>query len=68
MADRPCFYCLGSGGNVEICLDCRSKYEAAKRDLEHYKKQVDYYRRSWFRIDKENRRLKQELAAKRGKR
>jgi hypothetical protein len=54
--------------NVEICLQCRTKYEAAKRDLEYYKKQIDYYRRSCFRIEKENRRLKEELAGKRGKR
>ena len=62
MGVRPCFYCLGNSMNVEICLDCRSKQERAKKDLEWYKNQAARERNNFFRLSKENAKLRQEIA------
>lgn len=62
MAKRPCFYCLGNSMNVEVCLDCRSKLERAKKDLEWYKSQAGRERSNFFRLSKENMKLRQEIA------
>lgn len=67
MAQRPCFYCLGNSMNVEVCLDCRSKHERAKKDLEWFKNQADRERANFFRLSKENLKLRQEIAELRRK-
>jgi hypothetical protein len=67
MPDGPCFYCLEKHVSVAICLSCRSKYDMMKRDLEYWKRQAAWQRRSFFNVEKENRRLREELA-KKGKR
>lgn len=62
MAERPCFYCLGGMMHVAVCLDCRSKLERAKKDLEWYKAQAARERSTFFRLSKESMKLRQEIA------
>lgn len=62
MPEGRCVYCLDPKVSVSICLQCRSKLEQAERDVQYLQRQIAYYRRSWFNIDKDNRRLKEALA------
>ncbi len=48
--------------HVLLCLDCRSKYEQAKRDAEWYKRQAARERSNFFRLSDENIKLRQEIA------
>ena len=41
---QPCRFCL-TQAYESICLDCRSKFEALKRDNEWLRKQLEIYRK-----------------------
>lgn len=62
MAEGPCFYCLDKRVSIAICLDCRTKLEQAKKDLEWYKRAAARERAVYFRLSKENLGLKAEIA------
>lgn len=62
MAKGVCFFCLDPKINVSICLVCRYKLEQAERDAERYRKTADFERRAFFRVNKENMKLKELLA------
>lgn len=49
--------------HVAICLDCRAKYEQAKRDAKWYKDQATRERSTFFRLSDENMKLRQQIAA-----
>lgn len=67
MAERPCFYCHGGMMHVALCLECRSKLERAREDLKWYKNQAARERSTFFRLSKENMKLRQEVAELRRK-
>jgi len=48
--------------HVALCLDCRTKYEQAKRDAEWYKRQAALERNNFFRLSDENIKLRKEIA------
>jgi hypothetical protein len=52
----PCFYCLNPNTSICVCLACRSKYEAALRDLERIRKDADIRRAQHFKAQKRKRR------------
>ena len=58
-----CVYCL-AGGKYSICLDCRTKFDIAKKDAEYYKREYARQRTAFFRVTKENERLKEALKKK----
>lgn len=64
MPDGPCFFCLEKTVSIAICLGCKSKYDMMKKDLEYWKRQAAGQRTSFFRVEKENIRLRMELARK----
>jgi hypothetical protein len=58
-----CFYCLDKPtGGVCVCLGCRSKLEMAKLDLERYRRNATRERSLYFRLSKENQRLRAYVA------
>lgn len=63
MLEGPCFYCLDKMVHIAICIGCKGKLERAKEDLKWYKNQAGRERSTFFRLSKENIRLKQEIAA-----
>lgn len=67
MAKGPCFYCLDKGTCLAICLDCKSKHQMLKAEAERLRQDIQYMRAKWFGIEKENRRLKQEILEMRKK-
>jgi hypothetical protein len=44
----PCFYCHEPQTSICICLDCRTKYEIAKRDLEQLKKDQELRKKNYW--------------------
>lgn len=64
MAEGPCFYCLDPKIHVAICLSCRYKLEKARDEVARLRKSNERYRRDWFNIDRENRRLREALSKK----
>ena len=62
MPDGPCVYCLDKNVSVAICLNCKSKLERAREDLVWYKNQAARERNNFFRLSKENRKLREEIA------
>lgn len=60
---KVCFYCIENTLScVYICPMCRLKYDQAKRDAEWYKRVAAQERATFFRLSKENRQLRQEIA------
>lgn len=64
MSERKiCFYCLENTPScVYICPMCRLKYDQAKRDLEWYKRTAARERAGFFRLSKENAKLREHIA------
>lgn len=59
-----CLVCLSDHLAGQICHKCKQEFSYLKEQVLHYKKQAEYYRQSWFAIDKENRKLKERKAKK----
>jgi len=62
VAQGPCFYCLEPVVSVAMCLNCKAKLERAREDLVWYKNQAARERNNFFRLSKENRKLREEIA------
>jgi hypothetical protein len=60
---KICVYCLENTAScVFICPLCRHKYEQAKRDAEWYKKMANRERAGFFRLSRENTKLREHIA------
>lgn len=62
MPDGPCVYCLDPKVNVAICLGCKAKLDQARKDVECYKRMATRERSGFFRLSRENQRLREHLA------
>lgn len=49
----PCRFCL-SDADESICLECKSKYEALKRENQDLKNQISFLRRSMYLRNRES--------------
>lgn len=58
MPDGPCLYCREPKLLVSVCLDCRTKFESARRELERVRREAEGWRRRYFRLMNERVRAK----------
>jgi phosphoglycerate-specific signal transduction histidine kinase len=58
-----CFYCINkTPGGVWVCHGCRGKVEIDKRDLDRYRRMATRERSLFFRLSKENQKLREYVA------
>lgn len=56
---KVCFFCIqDTFEGVAICPSCRFRYDQAKKDLERYRRMYASERAGFFRLSKENERLR----------
>lgn len=54
----PCFYCKNPNVSICVCIDCRSKFELAKMDLDRLRKDRQIRTAAFFKKQKEKERRK----------
>ncbi len=59
---QRCVYCLDEKISVCICLNCKSRLEAAERDLKDLKQQIELRRQAYFKkLNERRREIKRNL-------
>jgi len=51
-----CFYCLDDDVSIGVCLDCRSKLEAARDENRRLKRDLDLSQRRYWSLMREHQR------------
>lgn len=70
MSDGPrkCRYCPGGPPLVPICLGCQTRLEEAERKLKVALRDRDFWKRNYFRVLDDKRKLGKGKTWTRGKR